>query len=69
MASIILMWIGIGVTVIGWLALAWQASKRMAAKDELAKFPEREKTMQQHRNYCRLTIFAGIVILLIAIFV
>lgn len=39
MASILL-WIGVALIVIGWIALAWQAAKRMAIKDELEKFPD-----------------------------
>ncbi len=62
----VLMWSGIAITVIGWFALAWQASKRLSAKEELEKFPEKKRKMQLHRNYCWLTIAAGIVILLIA---
>ncbi len=61
------MWIGIAVTVIGWLALAWQASKRLAVKDKIEKFPQMKKTMQLHRNYCFLTIIAGIIIILVAV--
>lgn len=65
MASILL-WIGIAVTVIGWIALAWQASKRMAIKDELEKIPDKKKVMQLRRNYCIITIIAGIILILIA---
>ena len=39
MASI-LMWIGIGLIVTGCLALFWQASRYLAMKNELAKFPQ-----------------------------
>lgn len=63
----ILMWIGISVIVIGWLALAWQASKRMAIKDELDKLPQKRKAMQLRRNYCLLTIAAGMVVLIAAL--
>lgn len=62
----VLLWIGIALTVIGWFALAWQASKRITAKDELEKFPEKKKSALLKRNYCRLTIIAGILIILIA---
>lgn len=65
----ILMWTGIAVTVIGWLALAWQASKAITSKDELDKFPEKKQTMLLHRNYCRFTIIAGILILIIAMII
>ena len=68
MASILL-WIGIALTVIGWIALAWQAAKRMAVKDELERFPNRKNVMQLHRNYCWLTIIAGVVIILIAVII
>ena len=66
MASILL-WIGIVVIVAGWLGLAWQASKIMAARKEVDKFPDRRKTMMMHRNYWRLTILAGILILIVAL--
>lgn len=63
----ILMWVGIALTVFGWLMLAWQASKRLAVKDELEKFPQKKHVMQLHRNYCWLTISVGIILLFIAI--
>ena len=66
MASILL-WAGIVLIVVGWLALAWQASKRMAVKDQMEKFPQVKQTMRLHRNYCLLTIAAGVILLLIAI--
>lgn len=68
MASILL-WTGIVLIVIGWLALAWQASKRMAVKEDLEKFPEKKRTMLLHRNYCRATILAGILILMISLII
>ncbi|MDE6577425.1 MAG: hypothetical protein K2J82_05950 [Muribaculaceae bacterium] len=68
MANII-MWVGIALTVLGWLALAWQASKRMAAKEELDKFPQKKETMRLHRNYCWLTISAGVILLVIAMII
>lgn len=64
--NVILMWTGIALTVIGWLALAWQASKRLAVKDELDKSPQKKTAMQLHRNYCFLTICAGIALLVLA---
>lgn len=66
MASILL-WAGITMIVIGWLALAWQASKRMAVKNQMEKFPQVKQTMRLRRNYCWLTIAAGVILLLIAI--
>ena len=68
MASILL-WIGIALTVIGWLALACQAAKRMARKDDLEKFPDRRRVMLLRRNYCRLTIIAGILLIMIAMII
>ena len=65
----ILMWTGIALIVIGWLALAWQASKRMAVKDELEKFPQKKVTMQLHRNYCFMAICAGMALVLLAMIV
>ena len=61
-----LLWIGIAVVVIGWIALAWQAAKRMAIKDELDRFPDRRNVMQLRRNYCWLTIIVGVLLILIA---
>lgn len=68
MATFIL-WTGIILTVIGWLALAWQASKRLAVKEELEKFQQKKKTLLLHRNYCRLIILIGILLLLIALII
>lgn len=68
MASI-LMWIGIIVIVIGWLALSLLASKRMAMKEELEKFSEKKHQMMLRRNYSRLIILAGIALLLIALLI
>lgn len=65
----ILLWIGITLTVIGWIVFAWQAAKRMQVKDELEKFSERKNVIQLRRNYCWLTIFAGVVLILIAVFI
>ena len=65
----VLMWAGIGLIVIGWLALGWQASRRLAMKAELEKFPEKKHAMQLRRNYCWLTIGAGMIILVIAMMV
>lgn len=66
MASILL-WTGIILAVAGWIAFAWQAAKRMAVKDELEKFPDKKNGMLLRRNYCRLTIIIGILLILIAI--
>lgn len=65
----ILMWTGIALIVIGWLALGWQASKRLATKDELEKFPEKKSTMALRRNYCLLTIGVGAILIVIAILI
>lgn len=66
MASILL-WTGIILAVAGWIAFAWQAAKRMAVKDELEKFPDNKNEMLLRRNYCRLTIIIGILLIMIAI--
>lgn len=65
----VLMWIGIALTVIGWIALAVQASKRLKVKNELEKFPQNKGKLKLYRNYCLLTIFIGIALLLIALIV
>lgn len=62
----ILLWTGIGLTVIGWIALAYQASRRMAVKSEMARLPGVRGKMRLRRNYCLLTIFAGMLLIVIA---
>lgn len=68
MASILL-WIGIALTVTGWIALAWQAAKRMGIKDELERFPDKKNVMGLRRNYCWLTMIAGVVLILTAVII
>ncbi|MDE5791129.1 MAG: hypothetical protein K2H96_07880 [Muribaculaceae bacterium] len=65
----ILLWIGIIILVAGWLAFGWQASKRMAMKEELERFPEKRRLMVLRRNYCRLTMLIGIVLMIIALLI
>ncbi len=65
----VLIWVGIALTVIGWLALAWQASKRLAAKSELDKFSQKKDSMRLNRNYCWAIIITGVMLLLIAIII
>ena len=65
----ILLWIGIALTVIGWLALAWQASKRIVHKDDLERFPQKRHAMMLHRTYCLLTILVGVLILVISLII
>lgn len=67
--SSVLLWIGIGVIVLGWLALAWQASKRIQLKESLDRDLEKKDLMRRTRNYCFLIIFTGIVLLLIAMLI
>lgn len=64
-----LLWIGIILIILGWLALAWQASKRMSYGKDLEKFPEKRKALQLKRNYCFLTMLIGILLLLIALII
>ncbi|MDE6296751.1 MAG: hypothetical protein K2L89_02810 [Muribaculaceae bacterium] len=66
MASI-LMWIGIALTVIGWLALSWQASRRLKMEDELEKFPQKKGKMRLYRSYCMFTISIGLILIIVAI--
>lgn len=63
----ILMWAGIALVVIGCIALMAVAFKRISAKDELAKFPDRNRAMVLRSNYCRLVIVGGIILLLISL--
>lgn len=68
MASV-LMWIGIALTVIGWLALGWQASRRLMMKDELEKFPQKKRTMRLYRSYCMFTIGIGFILIIVALII
>ena len=43
--------------------------REMAVKDELERFPDRKNVMQLRRNYCWLTIIAGVVFILIAVII
>lgn len=61
------MWIGIVLIIIGFLSLAWQATKRISDKTELEKFPKWKEVMKLHRNYSLITIFSGMIVLIIAI--
>ncbi len=63
----ILLWLGIALTVGGFIALGWQASKRLAVKDEIAKMNQKRETLQLHRNYTLLTIIVGMLVLVVAI--
>ena len=59
--------IGIGLIVIGEGSACMASRKMDVCKNEIDTFPDRKKSMMLRRNYCRLTIIAGIVILMIAI--
>lgn len=63
----ILLWVGIVVIIIGWIALGMQASNRMAMSQELARFPEKKAEMSLRRNYCFITIFFGCLLVLLAL--
>ncbi len=63
------MWIGIALIIIGFLSLAWQETKRISDKTELEKFPKWTEVMKLHRNYSLITIFSGMIVLIIAIFI
>lgn len=65
----ILLWCGIVLIVVGWIALAWQASRRMAAKNKMEKFPEVRNLMKLRRNYCLITIFIGMLLLIISLLI
>lgn len=62
-----LLWAGIALIVIGWVALSWQAARRMAVKKELDKFKSKKDAMVLRSNYCRLTIIVGIAVLILAL--
>ncbi len=65
----VMIWSGIIITVIGWLALAWQAAKAIAAKKQMDKFPQERKAMLLKRNYCRLTILIGMIVIIIGLII
>lgn len=62
----ILLWTGIGVTVAGWLALAWQATRRMTAHEEMQRFPEFKARLRLRRRLCLLAILAGCALIVAA---
>ena len=64
-----MVWSGIIITVIGWLALARQAAKAIAAKKQMDKLPQERKAMLLNRNYCRLTILIGMIVILIGLII
>lgn len=63
----VLLWTGKILIGAGWLALAWQAAKTLSRKAEIEKFPALSHTMLLRRNYCRLAIIAGILLILISL--
>lgn len=65
----ILMWSGIALILIGRLSIAGLAYKRLAAKDELEKFPQKQQAILLRRRYCRLMVFLGIALLLVSLIV
>lgn len=64
-----MLWVGIILIVAGWIALSWQALKRMAVKEDLKKIPSQMNGMRLNRYYCLLTIFSGVVMLLLALII
>ena len=65
----VMVWSGIIITVIGWLALAQQAAKAIAAKKQMDKFSQERKAMLLKRNYCRLTILIGMIVIIIGLII
>ncbi|MBD5367042.1 MAG: hypothetical protein HDR82_08610 [Bacteroides sp.] len=65
----VMVWSGIIITVIGWLALARQAAKAIAAKKQMDKLPQERKAMLLKRNYCRLTILIGMIVIIIGLII
>lgn len=60
-------WTGIVLILAGWIALASQATKRMAQKEEMEKFAEKKMKMRIRRNYYLLAIAVGALLLAIAL--
>ena len=69
MIATILLYTGITLTVIGWLALAWQGAKWMTTKKQIEQFPQEKERLTLRRNYCRFTILAGLMLLIIALII
>lgn len=65
----VLLWTGIALIVVGWFALAGQAVKIMSRRNETEKFSRENHAMQLRRNYCRLTIIAGILLVIISMLI
>lgn len=71
MASILL-YIGIALIIIGWLALAWFAAKQINAQKECERIPQKWNEIKQsliHKRWiCRCIIILGLVVIVISLF-
>ncbi|MCM1076656.1 MAG: hypothetical protein NC411_04765 [Bacteroides sp.] len=68
-----LLYFGIGLTVIGWLALSWFAAKQMKAQKEYERIPlkweEVKRGLVRKRWICRVVILIGIIVILISLLI
>ncbi len=68
----ILLYIGIVLTVIGWLLLSWFAVKQMNLQKEYERFPQKWEEVKQnliHKRWlCRSLIIFGLIVIIISLY-
>ena len=68
----ILLYIGIVLTVIGWLLLSWFAVKQMNLQKEYERFPQKWEEVKQNlihnRWLCRSLIIFGLIVIIISLY-
>lgn len=66
-----LIYIGIAITLIGWLMLAWFAAKQIKTEKEYALAPQKWEAAKQSyikkRSLSRVIIILGIILLLVSL--
>lgn len=67
----VLLYVGIALTVAGWLALSWFAVKQISARKEYERLPQKwdeiKQTLMHKRNLCRYLIMSGLLVLIISL--
>lgn len=67
----ILLYIGIGLTVVGWFALSWFALKQIGAQKKYDRMPQKWAEIKQglvhKRQLCRWVIIGGLVVVALSL--
>lgn len=67
----VLLYIGIALIVIGWLAFSWFAAKQMNAQKEYERFPQKWEEVKQnliHKRWiCRSLIILALIVIIISL--